>query len=116
MLTGRLLFWFEHLSIFMESNVWLGHDFISINDKPLDCSYLALLVTLGVLGYAMYSYFIYKAFRKRFAFLCYYMPLLISIFVCGFSENILLSYSSVNILFVILLSKAAFSRKFTYQE
>lgn len=116
MLTGRLLFWFEHLSIFMESNVWIGHDFVSLNDKPLDCSFLALLVTFGIVGYVSYSYFIYMAFNKGFAFLCHYMPLLLSIFVCGFSENILLSYSSMNILFVILLSKAAFNRTLIYSK
>lgn len=114
MLTGRLLLGLEHLSLFMESSIWLGHDYVSLNDKPLDCSYLSLLITLGILGYAIYSFFIYMAFSKRFDFLCYYMPLLASILICGFSENILLSYSSVNILFVIILSKAAFSRTLTY--
>ena len=113
LLTGRIIFWVENVATYIERNVWIGIDVLSITEKPLDNSYLALLVYLGVGGYLLYSYLIFRGFALGFDFLNQnkYIPFVISMLICGMFENVLVSYFPSNIIFMLLMYKGAYCAK-----
>lgn len=108
LLTGRIGLWVEYFMAYVNQNIWIGADVVSIVDKPLDNSFLTLLVFLGIIGYCLYSYLIYKGIKCGYNYLYQYIPFIISIFLCGLTENILPSYYPANIIFFLLMYKGAF--------
>ncbi len=110
LLTGRIILWTEYIATYMELNVWIGADVVSIVDKPLDNSYITLLVYLGIIGYALYAYLLFRGISKGFEYLnkCKYVPFVISILICGMIENILVSYYPANIIFMLMMYKGAY--------
>lgn len=111
-LTGRPILWFQYLAKFLESNMLIGYDLSELEgDITLDCSYLTMLVATGMLGYSLFSFLFYKAVHSGFSYIYSYFPLLITILVCGLTENIFMSSFPINILFFMLLYNAACRRQ-----
>lgn len=105
-LTGRPRLWANHFAYFItQGNIWVGYDYMPIYDESLDCSYMALLVNNGIIGYLIYSIFLYKGITKCYKFYRYYIPLIAGIFIIGIMENVLLPLSPINILFITLMFK-----------
>lgn len=102
--TGRPRLWFNHLGYFLsEGNLWLGYDYTSVYDIALDCSYLTLFVDNGIIGYLLYSLFMYKGSKNCFIQSIYYIPLICGVYISAIMENILLPLSPVNLLFITLM-------------
>ncbi len=105
-LTGRLMLWLEYFIAFLDNNVLFGADLVPIIQKPLDNSYINLLVSIGIIGYAIFSFLFYKAYKCNHSLMFKYQPLVFAILACGFTESILLSCYSINILFLLMIYKS----------